>query len=494
MSTLAVVLAVVIWTGLALWIAGAARRGMGRSASEFFIGGRRIKGFVSGMTYAATTYSAFMLVGLVGLTYRSGVGALGFEMTYLMFTVLFLVVFGPRFWIAGKKYELITPPELLGARYEHKTVAVVAAIISLVMLIPYSSVQLIGAGLLVEGLTGGEIPFIAGAIAMAVLSGVTAIWAGMRSVSWTDAFQAIAMIVTSLIAIVFVFFRLYDGPVDFVGTLTKTRPELLEFTWSPALFIGISLPWAFFALTNPQVSQRLFIPDKLSSMRRMILYFAVFGFLYTIISTLFGFSAATLLPGLEAPDQAMPQLLTMMPAALALILFIGIFAAASSTLGSIVLSLSSLLSRDVVRNINPDLDEKSEQRIARIAIVALLVICVAFASLRLDLIALLSSMASGGLLVMAPAIIAAFFWKRATAVGALVSMIIGGALTVVLYVLDLRAGFKLAGQWPAVWGSAVTVVLFVGLSLVTRPPKTAKEFVDGVASELTKVTGPGLAE
>lgn len=60
------------WTAAALWIAVAARRNMKAGASEFFIGGRRLRGFVSGMTYAATTYSAFMLVGLVGLTYRSG--------------------------------------------------------------------------------------------------------------------------------------------------------------------------------------------------------------------------------------------------------------------------------------------------------------------------------------------------------------------------------------------------------------------------------------
>jgi len=493
LSTLAVVLAVIGWTAIALLVAAAARRGMGRGASEFFIGGRRIKGFVSGMTYAATTYSAFMLVGLVGLTYRSGVGALGFEMTYLMFTVLFLVVFGPRFWIAGKRFDYITPPELLGSRYENKGVAVVAAVISLVMLIPYSSVQLIGAGILVEGLSGGQIPFIVGAIALAILSGVTAIWAGMRSVSWTDAVQAMAMIVTSLIAILFVFFRLFDGPVDFIGTITSTRPQLLEFTWSPSLFIGISLPWAFFALTNPQVSQRLFIPDRLSSMRRMILYFAVFGFLYTVISTLFGFSAASLIPGLENPDHAMPQLLSRFPAALALILFIGIFAAASSTLGSIVLTLSSLVSRDVIRNVNPNVDEVGEQRAARITMIVVLAICVGFASLQLDLIAMLSSMASGGLLVMAPAIIAAFFWKRGTAAGALVSMITGGALTALLYVLQ-RSGFTLLGQWPAIWGSAVTLVLFVVVSAFTRPPAKAADFVDGISAEIGRVGGRSLAE
>ncbi len=145
------------WTAAALWIAVAARRNMKAGASEFFIGGRRLRGFVSGMTYAATTYSAFMLVGLVGLTYRSGVGALGFEMTYLIFTVLFLITFGPRFWIVGNWYGHITPPELLAHRYQNQWVAVAAAVISFFMLIPYASVQLMGMGILVEGITGGDV-------------------------------------------------------------------------------------------------------------------------------------------------------------------------------------------------------------------------------------------------------------------------------------------------------------------------------------------------
>jgi SSS family solute:Na+ symporter len=480
MRPLTLIIAMVAWTLVAMAIAAAARRGMGHGASEFFLGGRRIRGFVSGMTYAATTYSAFMLVGLVGLTYRSGVGALGFEMTYLLFTVLFLVVFGPRFWLVGRRYDHITPPELLGDRYENKWVALTAAVISFVMLIPYSSVQLIGAGLLVSGLTGGSVPFMVGVLVMAVLSGVTAIWAGMRSVSWTDAFQAITMIVTSIVALVFVFFRFFDTPAGFFATITESRPELLEFTWSPALFVGLTLPWAFFALTNPQVSQRLFIPDRLRSMRRMVLYFATFGFLYTIISTLFGFAAAEVVPGLENPDQAMPALLARLPAVLSVIIFIGIFAAASSTLGSIILTLSSLFTRDVVKTIRPEISERTEERLARVAMVVLLILCVGFASLQLGLIAVLSSMASGGLLVMAPAIVGAFFWKRATAAGALVSMIAGGLLTGVLYL----TGYYPLGWWPSVWGGGVTTLLFVVISLLTRVPARGAAFIDELNTEM----------
>jgi SSS family solute:Na+ symporter len=434
------------------------------------------------MTYAATTYSAFMLVGLVGLTYRSGVGALGFEMTYLIFTVIFLVVFGPRFWLVGNRFEHITPPELLAHRYDNKWIAVVAAAISFVMLIPYSSVQLMGAGFLVNGLSDGNIPFMAGVLVMAALSGFSAWWAGMRSVAWTDAFQAVTMLVTSIVALVFVSFQFFGSPGEFATSVTENHPELLEFTWDLKLFVGLTLPWAFFALTNPQVSQRMYVPDRIASLRRMILYFAAFGFLYTIISTLFGYQAAVLLPGLENPDEAMPTLLTRVPTILGLIIFVGIFAAATSTLGSIILTLSSLFVRDIVKHVNPDVPERTETWLGRLAMIVLLAACIVFAWFRPGLITVLSSMASGGLLVMAPAIIGAFFWRRATAAGALVSMAIGGVLTAVMYLANIYP----LGWWPSVWGAGVTTILFVGVSLATRPPESAGEFIDWLNNELER--------
>ncbi|HDQ93478.1 MAG TPA: sodium:solute symporter family protein, partial [Synergistetes bacterium] len=82
----------IILAGAAVWfVAGSllswhARKKLGQGMSEYFLANRKLGGFVSAMTYSATTYSAFMMVGLVGLTYSSGIGALGFEMTYLAMT------------------------------------------------------------------------------------------------------------------------------------------------------------------------------------------------------------------------------------------------------------------------------------------------------------------------------------------------------------------------------------------------------------------------
>jgi SSS family solute:Na+ symporter len=370
----------------------------------------------------------------------------------------------------------------LAHRYNNKWVAVVAAIISFVMLIPYSSVQLIGAGLLVEGLTNGDVPYMLGVLVMAVLAGFAAWWAGMRSVAWTDAIQGLVMLVTSIIALLVIAYSFFGSPAGFVDTITREHPDLLKLSWSPNFFIGITLPWAFFALTNPQVSQRMYIPKTVSSLRRMILFFAVFGFLYTIISTLFGMEAAHLVPGLDSADDAMPRLLTRLPAVVSLILFIGIFAAASSTLGSIILTLSSLFARDVVKHIRPDASDATERASGRIALIVLLLACMGFAWIRPGLITVLSSMASGGLLVMAPAIIGAFFWKRGTASAALLSMIVGGVLTAVLYL----TGWQPLGWWASVWGAIVTTVLFVITSLVTTPPDGAQRFIEDLEGELVE--------
>ena len=97
-----------------------------------------------------------MLVGLAGLTYQGGVGALGFELVYLS-GMVFVVYFGPRFWMAGKTFGYLTPFKMLGDRYDSRPVAIVTTIASCFFLIPYSSVQLAGVGYLLSGMSGGAI-------------------------------------------------------------------------------------------------------------------------------------------------------------------------------------------------------------------------------------------------------------------------------------------------------------------------------------------------
>lgn len=486
---------IAVYIAAGLGIALMARRQLGVGVSEFFLANRKLGGFVSALTYSATTYSAFMMIGLAGLTYLTGVGALGFELTYLC-GMFMMVFFLPRFWLVGKKYGYVSPMELLSDRYQNRGVGATAAILALVFLVPYGAVQLMGVGYLMNGVSGGEIPVVVGIIIAVVCAIAWSSIAGLRSVAWTDAFQAIVMITVSA-AVLGVVISALGGFGAFFSKLESAVPGLLTVptakgSWNLNMFIGLALPWLFFLISNPQVSQRLFIPKSVTAMKQMLGGFLIFGFIYTLISVLWGFGATLLVPGLENADLATPRLLslTMIPTGLAIVVMIGITAAAISTIDSILLTLSSVWARDIHKGlINPKVSEKGELRVGQWVIPIMAIIAFLFAlwvaeKPGLDfMIAPLSSAASAGLLMAVPTIFGAFFWKRGTAFGAMVSMI-AGAIIVLVFQLT---GWKPLGWWPGVWGFVVCVPLFVIVSLATRPPREkAEEFIGYLKGALKK--------
>jgi SSS family solute:Na+ symporter len=486
-------LAVVVYIVVGIVVAILARRKMGRGMTDFFLGGRRIGGFVSAMTYAATTYSAFMMVGLAGLTYKLGVGALGFELTYLCGLVL-VVFFGPRFWLVGRKYDYLTHAQLLADRYQSRAVGIVASILCLIFLIPYAAIQVMGIGYLLTGVSNGTIPLLLGMVLAIVLAICWANIAGLRSVAWTDALQAIIMLVASVGALFFLAKRGFGGFGAFFDRMNMEIPQLIAGSglFKFNVFLGLSLPWLFFSLSNPQVTQRLFIPKSVGAFKQMIGGFLVFGFIYTIVTVLWGFGATLLIPGLEKADLATPSLLAhpAIPWLIAIVVMVGILAAAISTIDSILLSLSSICVRDIYKiGINPKVTEELELRIAKWIIPFMAAIFFFFAYWATGkkglafMIAPLSAAASAGLLMAVPSIVGAFFWKKGTAAGALSSMIVGAILVLILQL----TGAKPLGMWPGVWGLLVCMALYVFVSLATEAPTSkAEEFIGFLNQELPK--------
>lgn len=481
-----------IWVGIAVYVAFASvtawksRSGTADTMSRYFLGNRQMGGFVSAMSYSATTYSAFMLIGLAGLTYSGGVGALGFELIYLCGVTLVLI-FGPRFWIVGQEYGYVSPSEMLGHRYDNRAVGVAATVASCIFLIPYSAVQLAGVGYLVSGMTGGAIPFVTGTLLATVLAIGFAMVAGLRSVAWTDALQSIVMIVSATLVVLFVIHAL-GGFGDFFGALARDHPGSLSVPgtgfFSFSTFLGLTLPWIFFSISNPQVSQRLYTPRSMRDLRRMLLGFMVFGFIYTLVAVTWGFAALLQFPDLATGDLATPSLLgsDLVPTALGVVVMIGILAAAVSTIDSIMLTLSSMLVRDVYNAARPHSDEQHQLVVSKLVLPVIAVLALLFAQLKIDLIAVLSVSASAGLLVTVPPIVGAFFWRRGTAPGALAAIIVAGSLVFVLELTQTR----LAGQGSGVWGLLVSVALFVGVSLATRAPeRRASEFLDHTRQKLS---------
>lgn len=485
MNTSMVIIGIVLYMILALFVAVLSRRGNRTDMAGYYLGGRKMNGILSALSYSATTYSAFMLVGLAGLTYQGGVGALGFEIVY--FTGISLVaLFGPRFWLAGKKYGYVTPSEMIGGRYESKKAASTIALVSCLFLIPYCAVQLAGVGYLLQGITGNTVPFTAGVVIATVLALLFSFAAGIRSVIWTDSLQAIIMIITSTVVVLLVVEGL-GGFETFFNNLQTNHPDALSVPGNGYFdfltFLGLTLPWFFFSLSNPQVSQRMFMPSSLRGLRQMLIGFLIFGFIYTFVSVIWGFSALQMFPDLPTADLATPKLLSsdLIPPVLGVIVMIGILAAAVSTIDSIMLTLSSMFARDVYGNSKGQPNDAKQLQVGKVVIPVIAILAFAFAELKLDLIAVLSVAASSGLIVSVPSFFGTFFWKRGTAAGVISSVSLGAVFVLFLEFTSLKP----LGLAAGIWGFISSSLLFIGVSLATKAPEQkASAFINILRTEM----------
>lgn len=404
--------------------------GKNQSQRDFFVGGGAIGWFVSAMTYGATTYSAFMMVGLVGLSYASGIGALVFEMVYLIATIALLSTYGHRIWRLAQEHQLVSPMELFGLRYGEIT-ARVGAVVAAVALVPYAAVQVIGLAVILEGYGIGfstGVGFGVGVIALWTLLG------GLRGVALTDVLQGIFMVSMAVAALVWV-----QG--SYGGNVLSTFPNQV---WTPAFFVNLTLPWAFFALTNPQVLQRMFILDRVEDLRKMILLFGLFGGIYTLLVTFIGFGAKFgtvqgLLPEVAARDQVIVAVMGEMGQGLAVPVALSIVFASVSTANSILLTLSSLVTRNL-------LDRRRESWSGRVILLLLTGLVGIFALQRPDTLVELSVASSRILMVFLPLLFGIFHLKQ------------GGPWS---GVLTLVGGFILSlvwGGWVPGYSSILTLI------------------------------------
>jgi SSS family solute:Na+ symporter len=277
------------------------------------------------------------------------------------------------------------------------------------------------------------------------------------------------------------------GPAEFLGALQADHAEWLRVPgpglWSLPTFIALSLPWFFFTLSNPQVSQRLFILRDFRAMRRMILWVMGFGFIFTLVAVIWGLAALQLAPDIPNTSMATPALLSsgVIPTWVVLFLIVGILSAAISTLDSIALTVGAMIARDVV----PSMESHSDARqifSGRLVIVAVVLFASYFALEQAAIVDQLAALSAAGLMVSVPPIVGAFFWRRGTAAGALAAIGGGGAVAVWLAIFQGISVFNPVLPF-AVGG--MSAALFIAVSLFTKPRSNALDFQSEIADQLT---------
>ena len=394
------------------------------------------------------------------------------------------VVLGRRTRVMSNYLSSSTMPDFFGKRYDSKMLRIVASAIAFVFMIPYTASVYNGLSRLFG--MAFNIDYSVCVIAMAVLTGVYVVLGGYMATAINDFIQGIVM----LFGIVAVIVAVLSGHGGFTEALRKLAEVESDVPGVYASFFGPDLPnlLGVVVLTSlgtwglPQMVHKFYaIKDEKSIKTGTIIStaFAVVvsggcyflgGFGRLVDESLF------MKDGVPVYDAIIPGMLSKLPDILIGIVVVLVLSASMSTLSSLVLTSSSTLTLDLIKdNIVKNMNEKKQLLCMRIMLVFFVVVSVVIALDPPTFIAQLMGISWGAL---AGAFLAPFmyglYWKGVTKAGVWASFICGVGITVANLFLKFIASPINAGAIAMIAGLVVVPIV----SLLT--PKMNKERVDEI--------------
>ena len=342
---------------LSLLIIGwfASRQRQDKSLGDYYLGGRGMGLWVLMLTLFATQYSGNALFGFTGQAYRTGFTWLAILHSMIAVVAGYLL-FAPQLQRLSRQHHFITPNDYIEHRFPSRALSALVALCLVVVLINYVLAQLRVMGLMVEGLSGGQVDAFWGVVVLAIIMMVYSTIGGMRSVAWTDAIQG-AMMLMGFILIAIIIQNDMGGWSPAFEQLREIAPEKLAppdgrgaVTWlSTVILIGIG------ASVYPQAIQRIYAARSARTLQQSLAGMAVLPLFAVVVVLALGFVAIARFPGLEgaAADQVMALIMRDVLSTgwfghVVVTLLLGaILAALMSTADSALLALSSIFAKDL---------------------------------------------------------------------------------------------------------------------------------------------------
>ncbi|MDC0197120.1 sodium:solute symporter family protein, partial [Marine Group III euryarchaeote] len=405
------------------------------TSEDYFVASRKINPWVLFCTLAATNFSAFFFLGFSGSSYRTGWGFYGIMAMGTSLVGLSILLLGLPIHKLGKEKGYMTPPELITGETNSKYLGWIYSCVLVVFTLPYLATQPMGAGILLETLSHGQIPYFTGACLLTLVMVSYLILGGMKSSALTDVFQGVLMF-GILIIFVFTFFM-----NDEIGGFSKGGEKLWDnspekfvregnFTWQ--IIFSYVILWPITVPMFPQLFSRFYIAEDDKAIRTAAwLYPTIVPilFLFPVIIGVYGniVDFDHVLSKKES-DNILPLLLTeYAPLWAAALVSIGAMAAFMSTADSQILAMSSIITKDALSS-NQIIEPKNEKKTGRILIIILAIIGLLLAYDPPDTIFDIVSQAFTGLAVLFPTTVAVLYWKRVRANSCIISIIAGEIL------------------------------------------------------------------
>ncbi len=231
-----------------LWLGLRAARGRQHSVSEHVVAGRGLPLALVFFISVGEIYSSLSFLGQPGWSYAYGVPILWATMNGTMVAMVSYWL-GPTIWRLGKEHNFFTQAQFFGYFYQSPALRNTVAAVSLIALIPYISVQIIGAGFVFRVTTEGRVPFWAGtAIAFSIVA-IYVIKGGLRGISWVAVFKGIFMLTVGGAAVILVIGRNYGGLTTMFQRIAAESPQHLTLPgntgimnysfWTTSIIVGL---------------------------------------------------------------------------------------------------------------------------------------------------------------------------------------------------------------------------------------------------------------
>lgn len=413
------------------------------SPSGYFLANRNLGWFIIGASILASNVGSEHIVGLAGTAAKSGL-AMGHYELHSWIVLILGWVFVPFYM----RSRIFTMPEFLERRYNSKA----RWLLSIVQLLSYIIAKVsvtIYAGAVVFNVFLG-VDFWSGAIILIVVTGIYTVFGGLHAVMYTEALQAIVLLVGSIILTIAGLVEI-GGWNNLVNLVTKNHLNMFlplsdpDFPWAGILFAS-PIVGLWYWCTDQHIVQRcLAARDEKQARRGTIFasYLKLFPFFIFMIPGLIAYALAS--SGkiqLPQSDQAFPTLVkALLPTGLRGILAGGVLAALMSSLAAVYNACSTLFTMDIYQKIRPHTTEKELVKVGRIATAAVVVLGMVWIPLMKGISDILYQYLQSVQSYLAPPIAAVFllgvFSRRINGKGAFTAMVVGFIIGILRIVLEL---------------------------------------------------------
>ncbi len=471
------------------------------NVGDFYLGGRKLGPLVTAMSAEASDMSSWLLMGLPGVAYLSGLADASWTAIGLIIgTYINWLVVAKRIRVYSQVAEnSITLPDFFSRRYRDKKniLMAISATMIIIFFIPYTASGFAACGKLFNSLFGINYQ-LAMVISAIVIVAYTAT-GGFLAASTTDLIQSIVM--TIALFVVMIFGINVAGGLDTVIENAAALPGYLSLKQSysvadnaatsyGALTVLSGLAWGFGYMGMPHILLRFMAiedKNKLKQSRRIATVWVIISMAVAIFIGVVGYSMSKVgaIPVLEgsASETIIVEIANLLStngvifALIAGVILAGIIAATMSTSDSQLLSASSSVSQNLMRTcFKIEMSEKKAMIVARVSVLIISLIAVFIArDPNSSVFGIVSFAWAGFGGTFAPVVIMALFWKRSNLQGALAGMLVGGS-TIFIWKYLVKPMGGIWGTYELLPAFFLGIIAIVVVSLLTPPP--SKEITD----------------